>query len=123
MKVLDAASETRHHPGVALHDGKGEPDVSFRIDLPPDLEPGEYANFLGVWHTAHEFTLDFASTQPAQASEDGPVLVPCRVVARVKIPVTVVFDVIRALNDNMTRYESTYGEIKRFEPPAEGMNE
>jgi hypothetical protein len=43
----------------------------------------------------------------------SPARVPCRVVARVKIPVTVLFDVLRALNENMTRYESVFGEIKR----------
>jgi hypothetical protein len=41
------------------------------------------------------------------------------VVARVKIPVTVLFDVLRALNENMTRYEQVFGEIRRPEPPEE----
>ena len=31
------------------------------IDVPPELEAGAYANFLWTWHTAHEFTLDFAA--------------------------------------------------------------
>jgi hypothetical protein len=35
------------------------------------------------------------------------------VTSRVKIPVTLIFDVVRALNENMTRYEETFGEIKR----------
>jgi hypothetical protein len=39
--------------------------------------------------------------------------VPCRVVARVKIPPTVVFSLIRAINENMTRYEQAFGEIQR----------
>jgi hypothetical protein len=38
---------------------------------------------------------------------------PTRVVARVKIPVTLIYDVLRALNENMTRYEETFGEIQR----------
>ena len=43
-----------------------------------------------------------------------------RVVSRVRIPVTLLFDVMRALNDNLTAYESAWGEIKRpeqEEPP------
>ena len=58
---------------------------------------------------------DFSATQPPQVPEDAeaPVTIPCRVVARVKIPVTLVFDVIRALNEQMTAYEEQFGEIQR----------
>jgi Protein of unknown function (DUF3467) len=92
-------------------------DSNFQVQVPPELEGGVYANFLSVWHTGHEFTLDFSATQPPQAADPddptSPVTVPCRVVARVKIPPTLVFDVIRAMNENMTRYESVFGEIRR----------
>jgi hypothetical protein len=83
--------------------------------VPPEKEAGVYANFLGVWHSAYEFTLDFATTQPARPSDDDPsnMVMPCLVVSRVKIPVTLIFDVVRALNENMTRYEETFGEITR----------
>jgi hypothetical protein len=95
----------------------GERPTQFEIQIPPELEGGVYANFLSVWHTAYEFTLDFAATQPPQVEDENdpnsPVRAPCRVVARVKIPVTVVFDVIRAINENMTRYEQAFGEIRR----------
>jgi hypothetical protein len=93
--------------------------TEFQVQVPEDLESGVYANFLGVWHTPYEFTLDFAATQPAQQSDTG-VTVPCKVVARIKVPVGVIFDVIRALNDNMTKYEETFGEIRRpGQPPEE----
>jgi len=35
------------------------------------------------------------------------------VVARLKVPVSLVFDVIRALNEEMTVYEQQFGEIRR----------
>lgn len=89
----------------------------FDVQLPPELEGGVYANLLNVWHTAHEFTLDFAATLPAQRGpgEGGEEMlrVPAKVTARVKIAPTIVFDVIRALNENMTRYEQTFGPISR----------
>ena len=96
--------------------------TNFQIHVPPELEAGMYANFLGVWHTAHEFTLDFAQIQPAQLGDPGDptaaVTLPARVVARVKIPPTVAFDVIRALNENLGRFEQSFGEIRRpGEPP------
>ena len=36
---------------------------------------------------------------------------PCRITARVKVPPTLVFEIIRALNDNMTVYEGQFGAI------------
>jgi hypothetical protein len=106
---------------VSEHEADDRP-TEFQIQVPNELEPGVYANFLSVWHTAYEFTLDFGVTQPPQVDQedpDAPVRVECRVVSRVKIPVTVLFDVLRALNENMTRYEQVFGEIKRPEPPEE----
>lgn len=93
------------------------PPVRFDIGVTPEIQSGVYANFLSVWHTAHDFTLDFASTQPAQEGEnsvgDREVRVPCPVVARVKIPVSVVFDIVRAVSDNMSKYEARFGPIVR----------
>ncbi len=88
------------------------PDFEFR--LAAELEGGVYANVVAVWHSAYEFTLDFCATQQAEAHDDSaPVVIPCRVVSRVRIPVTLIFDLLRALNANMTAYEAAFGEIKR----------
>lgn len=73
---------------------------------------GVYANFLGVWHTAHEFTLDFAVTQPASLAQtpDGQTVtrVPCQVVSRIKVPPTVLFDFLRTLNENLSNWEQNF---------------
>ena len=85
---------------MSEHESDEERPTEFQIQVPNDLEAGVYANFLSVWHTAYEFTLDFGVTQPPQVDADdpdGPVRVECRVVSRVKIPVTVLCDVLRAL--------------------------
>jgi hypothetical protein len=37
------------------------------------------------------------------------------VVARVRLPTGLVFDVLRALNQAMTEYEAIFGEIRRPE--------
>jgi hypothetical protein len=91
----------------------------FRVAVPPELEAGAYANVLLAWNTAYEFTLDFAIVQQPKASDevDAADEVRCRVVSRIRIPVTLVFDVIRALNEQMTRYEQRFGEIR---PPGRG---
>lgn len=106
-----------HAAAIGSRCMENAPETEFQIIVPPDLERGAYANFLSVWHTPFEFTLDFAALELPQRTDpenaESPVRVPCRVVARVKIPPTVLFDVLRALNENMTKYESTYGEIRR----------
>lgn len=85
-----------------------------QINIPDDLAAGVYSNMVLVWHTAYEFTLDFAAIEPTDSNR-----VPCRVVSRVRIPPTVIFDLMRALNENMSKYEARFGEIRRLgaEPP------
>ena len=96
--------------------------IELKIDVPPELEGGTYANVLNVWHTPYEFTLDFGVMQqvvePEDADADAPVQVPVRVVSRVRIPVTLLFEVLKALNTNMTGYESTFGSIRPPEAPT-----
>ena len=109
---------------VSAHEDPPPREVQYRVDIAPEDQGGEYANFLAVWHSPHEFTLDFCGLQPGQPAdpedETSPFVLPCRVVSRVRIPVSVVFDVLRALNENMTRYEDTFGPIKRIEPKSQG---
>ncbi|MEX2210750.1 MAG: DUF3467 domain-containing protein [Gaiellaceae bacterium] len=92
-----------------------QPAPEFQVVVPPEHKAGVYSNFLGVWHSPYEFTLDFCVTQPPEPSEEHPdrPVMPCEVVSRIKIPVTLIFDVVRALNENMTRYEDAFGEIQR----------
>jgi hypothetical protein len=99
--------------------------VQLAVHVPPELQTGRYANLLGVWHTAHEFTLDFSVTMPVTPADDSgaPPMVPCEVVARVKVAPSLVFELMRALNENMTGYEQAYGEIRRPETPSSGGEE
>jgi hypothetical protein len=91
----------------------GDQPLHFELQIAEALTPGVYANFLGVWHTAHEFTLDFAVTQPPALGQtpDGTTVtrVPCQVVSRVKVPPTVLFDFLRTLNENLTNWEQNFG--------------
>ncbi len=94
-----------------------EPQQFLQIAVPPDQEVGVYSNLLAIWHTQDEFTLDFAVKQPSQMRPDEAagheVHVPARVVARVRVPPGQVFEILKAINENMTHYEQTYGDIRR----------
>ena len=74
------------------------------LTVDPDLASGAYANFATVWHTAHEFTLDFfAPAQPGAAAFTHT--------ARVRVPPSVIFSVARAIADNVNQYEDSFGAI------------
>lgn len=95
--------------------GNSQPGGESRFDffMPDDLEPGMYANALSVWFTPHEFTLDFGSLQTERIDDDGTTVVPFRIVARVKLPATLVFEAMRELNRALAEYERRVGEIRR----------
>jgi Protein of unknown function (DUF3467) len=88
-------------------------DLEFEI--PSELEGGVYANALGTWHSPHEFTLDFGVMHgPEPVDEVDPASdVACRVIARLRIPVTLMFAFIRDMNESLTDYEQRYGEIRK----------
>ena len=99
-----------------------EPPANPRIEIEshsdPAQEAGSYANGLAIWHTPHEFTFDFlVSSQPPQQVQttEGETVIraPHRLVARIRIPPTAVFDIIRTINENLTMYEQKFGQIRQ----------
>ena len=88
-----------------------EPQQQIQIHVPEDVQGGVYANMAIVWHTPYDFTLDFASTAPPTAGPDGQAVIPARVVARVKFPPAQIFQLLQAINANMTNYEAAFGPI------------
>ena len=78
----------------------------FDFDVPEELVAGAYANALGVWFTGHEFTFDFAVREPLETG---------RVVSRIRLPPTAILEVLRIMSSEMSRYEETYGEIRRID--------
>ncbi len=92
----------------------------FALQVPDDLTAGVYSNIVGVWHSPYEFTLDFAVTLPPQVMTDDagqsvPV-VPARVVSRIKIPPSAVFELMRALSQNEALYVQNIGPIPKPGP-------
>lgn len=78
---------------------------------------GVYANSMFIWHTANDFTIDFLVNaqlpQIAQAPGQNVIEAPQKLVARVRISPGIIFDVLRAINDEMTNYENNFGPIHR----------
>lgn len=87
----------------------------FEIDLPPEAIAGSYADFANVWHTPDVFVMDFVSlTRPPQEGTDADgnavTVVPARVAQRVRIPPQQVFELAKALTQQLEFWEQETGQ-------------
>ena len=85
----------------------------FEIDLPQDLIGGAFADFANVWHTPNVFVMDFLTL--AQPPRDEMTVVPARVVSRIRIPPEQVFELAKALTQQLEFWERETG---RRMPPS-----
>ncbi|HET6907953.1 MAG TPA: DUF3467 domain-containing protein [Mycobacteriales bacterium] len=80
-----------------------QPDQpSAQIHLPDDLVQGTYADFVSVWHSKDVFVLDFAVL--GQPVVNGQLV--SRIVSRVRIPPSQVFEIMKALEQQLTAWEN-----------------
>lgn len=91
-----------------------------RIEIPEDQVIGVPADFASVWHTPESFVIDFLSVKgPDQVAEDDDgqrVLVRDLVVsARIRMPPTHVIELMKALEQQLTGWETDTGR----RPPSE----
>ena len=97
-----------------------------QVRTPEKWTTGVYANGVGVWFTQTDFTLDFVVNLPPELKmgADGgqQLLSPQQVVARVKVPPPLVFQLMRNLSTNLDRYEGQYGAIQEFAGPTLGSD-
>ena len=95
-----------------IHAVDEQPLATFEFRIDDALVGGNYANMANVWHTQHEFTIDFGVMEQATVEgTDGQVhlTVPVRTTTRVRLPISLVFPLARALSDNITQFESVTG--------------
>ena len=71
------------------------------IKMPESVLPGVYANQMLVSHTREEFVIDFANLFPPEGIVNARVIVSPGHLKRM----------IRALTDNLKRYEANHGPI------------
>lgn len=78
------------------------------INVSEDVKTGEYANFLVVTQSPHDFTLDFCQLLPGADANQ----INAEVVSRIKVAPTMVARIIQALNSNLTAYEERHGNVR-----------
>jgi len=80
------------------------------MNMPPDQAGGVYADFVRAWHTQDAFVLDFASLVEPVRTEDDAVLLNATVVSRVRIPPAQVFELMKALEAQLSSWEKETGK-------------
>lgn len=81
-------------------------DPSIPVKIPDAILRGTYANQMVVRHTREEFVIDFLNVFPPEAIVNARVVVSPGHLKRM----------IRALNDNLARYEKQFGMIVDIDP-------
>ena len=83
---------------------KDNQQQGLQIELTPDVAQGEYANFAIITHSSSDFVLDFARVLPG--------LPKAQVKSRVLLAPAHAKRLMLALEENIGRYERTFGTIK-----------
>jgi hypothetical protein len=87
----------------------------FDVEISPELEGGVYADFASLWHTPDAFVIDFAAlrhrpyVESDRSTGEETAVAPTRVVARIKIPPRQVWELMRALEKELTEWEDETG--------------
>jgi hypothetical protein len=84
------------------------------IELDADVAQGIYSNLAIINHSASEFVVDFVSIMPGVPKS--------KVKSRVILTPQHAKRLLKALADNVNRFENAHGEIKDFEQPPIPMN-
>jgi len=81
---------------------KTDQNQELQIQVPPEIARGVYANQLLVAHTQEEFIMDFILTSPPSGLVNARVIISPSHAKRIAA----------ALAENITKYESQFGEIR-----------
>jgi hypothetical protein len=84
----------------------------FQIELKPEVAQGTYSNLAIITHSSCEVILDFIGMMPGMPKAE----VRSRIVMAPEHAKRLLF----ALQDNIKKYESQYGEIDLHQIPQEG---
>jgi hypothetical protein len=77
------------------------------INFPPEVQGGVYANNMFVTHTKEEFIMDFIMVAPPTG----------KVTARVISSPGHMKRILKALQENLRKYEEKFGSLKEAEEP------
>jgi hypothetical protein len=86
-------------------DEQNPPERHINIHFPPEVMAGHYANFANVSHSDYEFTVTFARVD--HETEEGDI--PGVVVSRVNLSARFMRELIDAMEDNYSKWQTREG--------------
>lgn len=97
-----------------MSDQKPTKDGQINIELDDKTAEGTYANLAIINHSVSEFIVDFISVMPGQPK--------AKVKSRIILTPQHAKRLVKALAENVKRFEKSHGEIKDYEQPPVPMN-
>jgi len=94
-------------------DNKAKPN-QINIELDEKVAEGTYSNLAIINHSVSEFVVDFVSVMPGTPKS--------KVKSRIILTPQHAKRLLKALNDNVKRFEKVHGEIKDYEQPPMPLN-
>jgi hypothetical protein len=96
-------------------DDEGPAERHLNIHFSPEIMAGVYANFANVSHSDYEFTVTFARVDHEVEDEE----VPGVVVARVNLSARFMKELIDAMSDNYSKWQTKEGirDLPEFDGP------
>lgn len=89
-------------------------DGQINIELDDKTAEGIYSNLAIINHSVSEFVVDFISVMPGQPK--------AKVKSRIILTPQHAKRLVKALADNVNRFEKSHGEIKDFDQPSIPLN-
>ncbi|MEQ8325274.1 MAG: DUF3467 domain-containing protein [Vicingaceae bacterium] len=89
-------------------------DGKLNIELSEEIADGEYSNLVIISHSNSEFVLDFVKVMPGMPK--------AKVKSRVLMTPQHAKRLLKALEDNIAKFESQHGSIKEIESASFPLN-
>jgi len=97
-----------------MSDQKSKKEGQINIELDDKTAEGTYSNLAIINHSVSEFIVDFISVMPGQPK--------AKVKSRIILTPQHAKRLVKALAENVKRFEKNHGEIKDYEQPPIPMN-
>ena len=93
---------------------EGQQGQQMNVELSEEMAEGVYSNLAIINHSPSEFVVDFIQMMPGVPK--------AKVKSRVVLTPQHAKRLLKAMHDNVNRFEQQFGEIKDIEPPQIPLN-
>ena len=97
-----------------MEDNKKPKQGQINIELDQEIAQGIYSNLAIINHSQSEFVVDFVSIMPGVPKS--------KVKSRIVLTPQHAKRFLKAMHDNVSRFEKQHGEIKDYQQPAMPIN-